>query len=481
VYENLSRERGTPAWTPVEPGTIVAGKYRVDRTLGAGGMGVVLAATQQELDRPVALKFLLPKAMARPDIVARFSREARAAAKIQSEHVARVLDVGALDDGTPFIVMEYLEGEDLATLLRARGPLPCSQAVRYVREACEALAQAHALGIVHRDLKPSNLFLARRPGGRPVVKVVDFGISKFNENEPQQTSDSTLLGSPAYMSPEQLLSARSVDARSDLWALGVVLYELLTGARPFHRERVVEVVADVLHNAPPAVQSLRPDVPPELAGVIHRCLEKQPDRRFPDAGSLLVALAPFADGEPEEAAPKPAGAAAGARDERGAASDARTPPGAGGESLSPTTGAAEAPRAARRRRAWAGAGLAGAAAALVAIAVVSAGSRRTEPVTSGGERAWPAASGAPSPASSSPSSSSSSAPSVAPPDPPPRVDPPPAAASSIDGDAAFAPPAPRAPRARPPASATTSGAAPASPSPSAAPAPRDPLSKLQPM
>ena len=168
---------------PVRPGDVVAGKYRVDRTLGVGGMGVVVAATQIELDRRVALKFLLPKVLERPRLVARFSREARAAASLQSEHVARVIDVGTLESGGPYIVMEYLEGEDLSHVLARRGPLPSDEAVGYVLEACEAVAEAHAHGIVHRDLKPANLFLATRATGAPVIKVLDFGLSKFAGEE----------------------------------------------------------------------------------------------------------------------------------------------------------------------------------------------------------------------------------------------------------------------------------------------------------
>jgi len=162
----------------VSVGEILAGKYRIDRVLGAGGMGVVVAAHHLQLDERVAIKFLLPEMLAQQDAVMRFSREARAAVKIKSEHVARVTDVGTLETGAPYMVMEYLEGIDLAELVR-RGPLPITQAVDFVLQACEAIAEAHALGIVHRDLKPANLFLATLPGGVQSVKVLDFGISKL--------------------------------------------------------------------------------------------------------------------------------------------------------------------------------------------------------------------------------------------------------------------------------------------------------------
>jgi eukaryotic-like serine/threonine-protein kinase len=280
--------------SPVRPGEIVGGKYRVDRTLGAGGMGIVVAATQIELDRPVALKFLLPKVLERPGLVTRFSREARAAAKLESEHVARVLDVGTLEGGAPYIVMEYLEGEDLASVVASRGALPCDQAVGYLLQACEAVAEAHALGIVHRDLKPGNLFLANRTSGAPVVKVLDFGLSKFaNAGEENVTSESSILGSPLYMSPEQLMSARTADARSDIWSLGVVLYELVTAHSPFQYERIAGLVAAILQKPPQPMDEWRADVPRDLQAVVGRCLEKDPTKRFANVAHLAKALAPF--------------------------------------------------------------------------------------------------------------------------------------------------------------------------------------------
>jgi serine/threonine protein kinase len=280
--------------SPVRPGEIVGGKYRVDRTLGSGGMGIVVAATQIELDRPVALKFLLPKVLERPGLVTRFSREARAAAKLESEHVARVLDVGTLEGGAPYIVMEYLEGQDLASLVASRGALPCDQAVGYLLEACEALAEAHALGIVHRDLKPGNLFLANRTSGAPVVKVLDFGLSKFaSPGEENVTSESSILGSPLYMSPEQLMSARTADVRSDIWSLGVVLYELVTAHSPFQYERIAGLVAAILQKSPHPMDEWRPDVPRGLQAVVGRCLEKDPAQRFASVAQLATALAPF--------------------------------------------------------------------------------------------------------------------------------------------------------------------------------------------
>ncbi len=291
---------------PVRQGDLIAGKYRVDRVLGAGGMGVVVAATQVALDRAVALKFLRPRVLERPDHVARFAREARAAAKLESEHVTRVLEVGALEGGQPYIVMEYLEGEDLSQVLARRGPLPCDEAVGYVLEACEAVAEAHAHGIVHRDLKPANLFLATRATGAPVIKVLDFGLSKF-AGEEKVTSASTLLGSPLYMSPEQLWSATAADSRSDIWSLGVVLYELLTAHAPFSSDRMPELIAAILHKSPRPIEEERPEVPAGLRAVIHRCLEKEPSLRFADTGELAQALAEF--GPPSTALSRPSIAA----------------------------------------------------------------------------------------------------------------------------------------------------------------------------
>jgi serine/threonine protein kinase len=287
---------------PVRSGDLIAGKYRIDRILGAGGMGVVVAATQLELDRPVALKFLLPMVLERWDFVARFSREARAAAKLHGEHLARVLDVGNLPGGEPFIVMEYLDGQDVAKVLAARGPLPASEAVDYLLQASEAVAEAHALGIIHRDLKPSNLFLAKRAGGPPTIKVLDFGLSKFTraEKEDNVTTESSILGSPAYMSPEQLLSSRTVGVGTDIWSLGVVLYELLTAQRPFTAERMPEFVAAILQSSPRPIDMQATPVPPGLQEIVRRCLEKDPARRFANVAQLATALAAYS---PPSAAP----------------------------------------------------------------------------------------------------------------------------------------------------------------------------------
>jgi eukaryotic-like serine/threonine-protein kinase len=282
----------------LEPGSILAGKYRIERVLGQGGMGIVAAAWHVQLEQRVALKLMLPHAMLNGEAVGRFLREARAAARISSEHVARVFDVGALETGEPYIAMEYLEGLDLAQLLAERGRVSVEEAIDYVLQACEALAEAHAAGIVHRDLKPGNLFLMRRVDGRRFVKVLDFGISKVSGGSGHESAPATrtsaLMGSPLYMSPEQMGSSKNVDARSDVWALGVVLYEMVSGTPPFNGETLPQVCARVMSEPPPPLAAAAPGLPPVLYEVVHRCLEKDPARRYPSVAELGHALEPLA-------------------------------------------------------------------------------------------------------------------------------------------------------------------------------------------
>jgi eukaryotic-like serine/threonine-protein kinase len=281
---------------PVAQGDVLAGKYRVERVLGAGGMGVVVQATHLELDERVAMKFLLPHAVESAEAATRFVREARAAVKIKSEHVARVTDVGRLENGSPYIVMEYLQGSDLSAVLQ-RGPLPLEDAVDFVLQASDAMAEAHAAGIVHRDLKPSNLFLSMRSDGSPIIKVLDFGISKVNVPDTSDaglTRTTTIMGSPFYMSPEQMRSSKDVDHRTDIWALGVILYELLTGTQPFNGETLPQLVAAILSEPPHSLRARRPEVPPDLEAVVLHCLEKDRDRRFQSIGAMTQALVNFA-------------------------------------------------------------------------------------------------------------------------------------------------------------------------------------------
>jgi serine/threonine-protein kinase len=278
-----------------EPGQILAGKYRIERLIGSGGMGAVFRAHHEILDRPVAIKCLLPESAARAEAVGRFLNEARAASRIHSEHVATVLDVGTLDTGLAYMVLEYLEGQDVGQLLSERETLSPREAVDIVLEALEAIAQAHALGIVHRDLKPANLFLARRLDGSFTVKVLDFGISKITAAASVDvTSSQATLGSPAYMSPEQVRSSKNVDARSDIWSLGVVLYRALSGRPPFEGENVGAVFAAILESIPRPLSRLRPDVPQRLSDVVARCLERDRERRYRHVAELAVELEPFA-------------------------------------------------------------------------------------------------------------------------------------------------------------------------------------------
>ena len=307
-----SGARGT---TAIAPGALIDGKYRVERVLGMGGMGLVVAAVHVALDRRVALKFLRASPGDTGDVasIERMLREARAVAGLRSEHVARVIDVVSRaahpshDASTPpYIVMEYLQGEDLAARLRASGRLSVGEAAAFVLQACEAIAEAHAGGIVHRDLKPANLFLTTRVDGHPLVKVLDFGISKLTGPASPAalslTRTADLIGTPLYMAPEQLRHARSVDPRTDQWSLGVILFELLTGVLPFPATSLMDLCARVLESDPPPVQSVRADVPAPLAEAIARCLQRDPGARFASVADLAEALEPFAVGAERGAA-----------------------------------------------------------------------------------------------------------------------------------------------------------------------------------
>ena len=280
-----------PSDLPVPLGSLLQGKYRLVEVLGGGGMGVVVTAHHEQLDRRVALKFLRPEAIHNPEAAARFGREARAASRIQSEHVVRVLDFGETENGAPFIVMEYLEGEDLSEVLERSGPLSVEVAVDYVLQACEAIAEAHAVGIVHRDLKPANLFLSHRADGSCLVKVCDFGIAKAVVGElTKLTQANAFVGSPVYSAPEQARAAEAVDARADIWALGVILFELLTGKVPFEGRTVPEIVTRILSEPPPDVRSLRPELPATLAATINACLQRDVEKRLLNVAILAAEL-----------------------------------------------------------------------------------------------------------------------------------------------------------------------------------------------
>ncbi len=276
------------AETP-SPGDFVADKYRVERIIGQGGMGIVALADHVALSQRVAIKFLTA---GDDQAKARFEREARAAVQLKSEHVTRVLDVGHLVNGIPYMVMEFLDGQDLSNVLEQKGALPVAEVAEYMLQACEAIGEAHRQGIIHRDLKPANLFLTHRIDGRPFLKVLDFGISKF-EGSPAEmalTRTQTLLGTPLYMSPEQLRAAKNVDARSDIWSLGVVMFELLAGRVPFDGNAMSELIIRIVQEEPPALASLRADIPSTIAAIVMRCLEKDPSRRYQNVSELACDL-----------------------------------------------------------------------------------------------------------------------------------------------------------------------------------------------
>jgi serine/threonine-protein kinase len=285
-----------------EVGDSIQSKYRIDRVIGNGGMGTVYAAHHLVLDETVAIKVIAPEIARSADLSARFLLEARAAARLKSAHVARVLDADMLDDGLLFIVMELLEGRDLSDVIGADGPMPLVDAADIMLEALEGLAHAHAAGLVHRDLKPSNLFLAEQADGSAVVKVLDFGISKstlgrFGEKLVTLTNAGKLLGSPGYMSPEQMRDSSKVDVRSDVWSMGTVFFEMLTSVRPWEGESASAVFAAVLETEPSSVQKYRRDVPSAVDEIVRKCLRKNVDERYANVGELARALAPYASAE----------------------------------------------------------------------------------------------------------------------------------------------------------------------------------------
>jgi serine/threonine-protein kinase len=280
-------------------GDVIADKYQLEERLGRGGMGVVYAARHLTLRTRVAVKFLAPVYMEKPEAAARFLREARAAASIQSEHVARVLDVGQLESGALYMVMELLTGDHLGKVVRARGKLPITEAVDLVLQASEAIAEAHALGIVHRDLKPANLFVANKPDGTKVLKVLDFGLSKVtdfqgaSEEELSLTGLGLLMGSPFFMSPEQMRNAREVDGRTDVWALGVVLYLLVTGRKPFQGDSITAICASIAADDPPPMRQFHP-VPQAFEAIVRKCLTKDPAGRYESVAAFVTALKGYA-------------------------------------------------------------------------------------------------------------------------------------------------------------------------------------------
>ena len=304
----------SPSFASPRRGDLIAGRYRIERKLGAGGMGIVVAAIDLQTGDRVAIKLLLPDGpMPAPafqdvndsgviersnrhvEMSTRLIREASAAARLSSEHVTRVLDVGRMESGDPYVVMEMLDGVDLGRYAKERGPLPVVETVNLVLQACEAIFEAHERGIVHRDLKPANLFLTSRPDGSAFLKVLDFGISKvLGSDDNQLTATSDMLGSPLYMAPEQIRNARDVDTRADVWSLGTILYRLLAGRAAFEGQGSAATLAAIIGDQPYPLRALRPDIPPDLEAIVLRCLEKERTRRVQSVRELAIALQRFA-------------------------------------------------------------------------------------------------------------------------------------------------------------------------------------------
>lgn len=297
-------------------GRVIDGKYAIEETIAEGGIGVIVRATHTGLGQQVAIKYLKASALDDRALVERFEREGRLAARIASEHVVRVQDVGRLPGAGPYLVMEYLTGRDLGSIVD-EGPLPVARAVDYILQACDALAEAHALRIVHRDIKPDNLFVAQRPSNSAILKIIDFGISKVAfENDPggprrrlatrdevlraRETGHLEQFGTPLYMSPEQLRSAADVDQRTDIWSLGVVLFELLTGTVPFDGADVQALCENIQTAPAKPLRAVLPDAPVGIEAVITRCLQKDRAFRFRNVAELAQELAPY--GPPESAA-----------------------------------------------------------------------------------------------------------------------------------------------------------------------------------
>ena len=276
------------------PGELVGGKYRISEQIGCGGMGAVYVAHDEALDRIVAIKVARSEAAQREELERRLLLEARVLARLRGPHVPRIFDfgwaAGTGDASRPYLVLEYLDGCDVCELLQRHGRFTIEQAVRVALDVCEGLEEAHAAGVVHRDVKPENLFVTKRSDGESVVKILDFGVSKQLFGPTSVTTPGSPVGSPHYMSPEQLRASDDVDTRADIWSVGAVVFQLLTGGPPFNGSSMVEVCARVLSEPLPDLRTLRPDVPEPLISVVERCMEKEPDRRYQTARDLALAL-----------------------------------------------------------------------------------------------------------------------------------------------------------------------------------------------
>jgi serine/threonine-protein kinase len=448
-------------------GAVLANRYRVECVLGQGGMGVVVKAMHLQLHQPVAMKFLLPEVLGNQQIVQRFLREAQAAVRLKSEHVARVIDVGSLESGAPYMVLEYLEGSDLSNFPRSQ--LSVGIIIDLVLQACEALAEAHSLGIVHRDIKPANFFITRGADGTPLLKVLDFGISKTPVTGSNLTATQSVMGTPAYMSPEQMRSSRDVDQRSDIWALGVVLYELLQGAPPFGGDTFSSMVIKVVTEPLP---QMTVQLPGELAAIVYRCLEKDPARRFQNVAELALALAPYAQTETQASiSVQRTRSIIGLEAHRSAADPGPPRRAIPPSTLSGAAGARTTPTARGRR--WPIFAALGVLAGVVAIAIVASNGGG-----SGDGKKVDGLTPAASPDTAPPPPPVAAAPPAAPPAAtPPAVTPPAAPAPNAVAATPSAPPAMITPSATPPPAATAQAAPPASASPDSAAAPAGTVAK----
>ena len=279
-----------------ESQTVIGGKYRLLRVLGQGGMGTVYEARHEVIGQRFAIKFMHPELAERPEVLARFKREAQAAGALENENIAAVTDFGVAEDGAPYIVMEFLQGEDVAGLLTRLGALPVPRAVYAIIQACRGLEAAHAQGIIHRDLKPENLFVTKRGDGSDLIKVLDFGIAKLRVGGDSASSTRTgmTLGTPYYMPPEQARGQKDIDQRADIYALGVILYELLSGQKPHNGDGYNAIMYQILTQAPTRIETLRPNLPQGLADVVHKAMAFEPNDRFQRASEFASVLAPFA-------------------------------------------------------------------------------------------------------------------------------------------------------------------------------------------
>ncbi|AUX47699.1 protein kinase [Sorangium cellulosum] len=274
----------------LEAGSVIDGRYRLERPLASGAMGFLWVARHLQLEVEVAIKFMMPQHASSQMARARFEREAKASAQLRTPHVVHVYDYG-LEGDTPYLAMELLDGEDLAARLRRRGRLTPEETLSVVDQLCKALRRAHEVGLIHRDLKPANVFLARQ--GEEIVKILDFGVAKatITALSADATKTGTLIGSPHYMSPEQVRRSKTIDPRSDLWSLGVIIFQCLTGQLPFPGEELGDVLVEICTGDIPVASRVAPDVSPELDRFLERALRRDPAERFQSAGELAEAFA----------------------------------------------------------------------------------------------------------------------------------------------------------------------------------------------